>query len=827
MQSDILGYFKDDKEYLARIGTEINELLYKAPHGAVVKGRVLAENLTKEIAKLEGEEYLNSLTQAERLKKLSEDEILDIEIYKAFNSVRRLGNIAAHEEIEGDLEAALSIHRNLHKIICWFIEVYCDPEFESKPYQTPKPANNNDNDEKIDMILGQLAQFMNANQPKNILYSAKADEEQEGSNSETIEDKVKYTSSEEVEKVEEMSEVDKSEEELEKEIAKANDYEEDEECNLVDIKINKDCLVHDLKRLKESSKEAVENLSTFSDFKDYMHVKRKVEDELYDIIEKSSESSKGELILVCGGVGDGKSHLISYFKNKYPEIMDRFDMHNDATESFEPGKTSIDTLNDVLDSFSDDNIDNTNDKFILAINLGALSNFIDSKYGSRFTKLKKYVEAKGILEVDISESSYDEESSFQFINFSDYHIYSLTEEKPKSKYLEDIIKNITQEHKNNVFKNSYKNNCKNCSVNYKCPVKVNYEMLMEDSVREALIDVVVESVVKDKLIVSTRSLLNFIYDFLVNTTLDNKNHKEIIKYIEKIDCKEFINCIFTSNLFDHKELSYILASISKIDPINSKSENLDNVIIKLNITEDMTNVFSEYIEANNDSYLSTILNKNEEIENVMNGQKNKSDKENIKNKLIDMFIRLNLFIPKKELDLKDKTYLEYMKCIYYFNKCEKKNLSSLYKNIKESIYRWNGDCEIDKINLSIGRNQIRYKMSQALDIKPDLSNLKIDDEVELFKFKPNLTLIYKNVQKNKSYSIDIDFNLYELLMRVKNGYRPNKNDKYNYISFVEFINKIQKLGNQDKEVYIEDRSGCKISKYKLVYDEDFEEFKFI
>ncbi|MEG2868852.1 MAG: DNA phosphorothioation-dependent restriction protein DptF [Terrisporobacter sp.] len=821
MQSDILGYFKDDKEYLARIGNEINELLYKAPHGAVVKGRVLAENLTKEIAKLEGEEYLNSLTQAERLKKLNEDEILDIEIYKAFNSIRRLGNIAAHEEIEGDLEAALSIHRNLHKIICWVIEVYCDPEFDSKPYQTPKPTNNNDNDEKIDMILGQLAQFMNANQSNNLLSTTKADEEQEELNSETIEDKVKYTSSEEIEK---LAEVDKSEEELEKEIVEVNDSEEDD---LVDIKINKDCLVYDLKRLKESSKEAVENLSTFSDFKEYMHVKRKVEDELYDIIEKASESNKGELILVCGGVGDGKSHLISYFKNKYSEMMDKFDMHNDATESFEPGKTSIDTLNDILDSFSDDNIDTTNDKLILAINLGALSNFIDSKYGSRFTRLKKYVEAKGILEVDISESSYDEVSSFQFINFSDYHIYSLTEEKPKSKYLEDIIKNITQDHKNNVFKNSYKNNCKTCSVNYKCPVKVNYEMLMEDSVREALIDVVIESVVKDKLIVSTRSLLNFIYDFLVNTTLDNKNHKEIIKYIEKIDCKEFANCIFTSNLFDHKELSYILASINKIDPINSKSENLDNVIIKLNITEDMTNVFSEYIEVNNDSYLSTIFNKNEEIENVMNRQKNKSDKENIKNKLIDMFIRLNLFIPKKELDLKDKTYLEHMKCIYYFNKGEKKNLSSLYKNIKESIYRWNGDCEVDRINLSIGRNQIRYKMSQALDIKPDLSNLKIDDEVELFKFKPNLTLIYKNVQKNKSYSIDIDFNLYELLMRVKNGYRPNKNDKYNYISFVEFINKIQKLGNQDKEVYIEDRSGSKISKYRLVYDEDFEEFKFI
>ena len=215
---------------------------------------------------------------------------------------------------------------------------------------------------------------------------------------------------------------------------------------------DKYCLINDLKKLKESSKEAVENLSSFSDFKSYMHVKRNVEDELYSIIEKSSKSKKGELILVCGGVGDGKSHLISYFRNKYPEMMDKFKMHNDATESFEPGKTSIDTLNDVLDNFSDENIDKTSEKFILAINLGALSNFIDSKYGYRFTKLKEYVDEKGILDISISDSSYNEKSSFQFINFSDYHIYSLIDEKARSKYLEDIIKNITQEEKTMYLK---------------------------------------------------------------------------------------------------------------------------------------------------------------------------------------------------------------------------------------------------------------------------------------------------------------------------------------------------------------------------------------
>ncbi|WP_052952104.1 DNA phosphorothioation-dependent restriction protein DptF [Paraclostridium benzoelyticum] len=807
MVNDILEYFNTDREYLKKLAYEIKEALYSYPHSAVVKGRLLAEYISKEIATLEGEDYLNSLTQVDRIKKLNEEGLIDFEIYKAFNSIRKLGNIAAHDEIEGELEAALSIHRNLHKIICWFIEVYVDPSFESIVYKTPNPMVNDNSNEKIEQMLGQLTQFMNS----SITQSLNTVDVETNKNH-VIEDLHSIKEKEN----DESSETDNY---LTQEIEGL-----EEEC--INIETSKKCLINDLKRLKESSKEAVENLSSFSDFKSYMHVKRDVESELYSIIEKSSQSNRGELILVCGGVGDGKSHLISYFRNKYPDMMNKFNMHNDATESFEPGKTSIDTLNDVLDGFSDENIDTTSEKFILAINLGALSNFIDSRYGERFKKLKSYVEEKGILDVSISDSSYNEQSSIQFINFSDYHIYSLNDGVARSKYLDDIIKNITQEHKHNVFKNSYKNNCISCSVNYKCPIKANYEMLMKESVRESLISIVIESVVKDKLIVSTRSLLNFIYDFLVNTILDNKNDKELIEYIGKINCEEFIDCVFTSNLYDHKELSYILASISKIDPINAKSESLDNVIIKLNTTDDMTNVFNEYIEINNDSYLSTILNKNEEIQNVMNGQKNKCDKEKIQNKLIDMFIRLNLFISKKELDLKDTIYVNYMKNVYYFNKGEKKNLSSLYKNVKEASYRWNGDSEDGTINLSIGRNQIRYKMSQRLNIKPDLSNLKINDSNELFKFNPNLNLIYKSEEQGKSYGIDIDFNLYELLMRVKNGYRPNKNDKYNYINFVEFINKIQKLGNQNKEIYIEDRSGSKNLKYKLVYDEDFEEFKF-
>ena len=590
--------------------------------------------------------------------------------------------------------------------------------------------------------------------------------------------------------------------------------------------INNNCLIDELKKLKESSKEAVENITSFSEFKNYMHVKRNVQDELFNIIEKSSKSDSSKLILVCGGVGDGKSHIISYFKNNYLDMMSEFEIHNDATESFEPGKTSIDTLNDVLKDFNDDNILHSNKKLILAINLGALSNFIDSKYQENFKNLKQYVEEKKILDVDISDNSYEEESNFQFINFSDYHIYSLTEEKAKSQYVEDIINKIVQDDERNIFKNSYKSNCQNCDINYKCPIKINYEMLMKESVKEKLIDVLIECVVKDKLIVSTRSLLNFIYDFIVNTELDNKNNEELKVYIDKISCEQFIKCIFVSNLFEHRELSQILNSLNKIDPINSISEDLDNIIIKLNITEDIAGVFNSYLNIDGNNYLESLMSKNDVIEDEKMKLKTKTEQNYLIDSLINMFIRLNIFIPRENLNLNDKIYLEYMKNLYYWNIGDIDNIENLYSDVKVAIYNWNGEALDGRINISVGKNQMRYKISQKLNLEADLSNIKVNESEELLKFNPSLIIGYESEEDGINYKIDIDFNLYELLMRIKNGYRPNKNDKYNYINFVEFINKIQKLGSQNKEIYIEDKQGLGVSNYKLVYKQAFGRFEF-
>ena len=212
------------------------------------------------------------------------------------------------------------------------------------------------------------------------------------------------------------------------------------------------CLIDELKKLRESSKEAVESLDAFSDFKEYMHVNRPIEGELLKLVEEVKKSEGQQLILVCGSVGDGKSHLISYLKSKNEELFSHFNLHNDATESNHPHRTANETLEVVLEVFNDERLnENVENKLIIAINLGMLNNFLNSKEGERFKKLKRFVEDKKILETKIVDCSYDESSHFNFVNFTDYHNYTLSEKGIEHNYLKNLFDKVVDKHEKKFF----------------------------------------------------------------------------------------------------------------------------------------------------------------------------------------------------------------------------------------------------------------------------------------------------------------------------------------------------------------------------------------
>ena len=64
-------------------------------------------------------------------------------------------------------------------------------------------------------------------------------------------------------------------------------------------------LTKELNRLRKSSSDSIDNVESFTQFKKYMHVIRKAEEDLRQILHSVNASGKKTLVLLCGSAGDG------------------------------------------------------------------------------------------------------------------------------------------------------------------------------------------------------------------------------------------------------------------------------------------------------------------------------------------------------------------------------------------------------------------------------------------------------------------------------------------------------------------------------------------
>lgn len=593
---------------------------------------------------------------------------------------------------------------------------------------------------------------------------------------------------------------------------------------------NREHLIDALKRCKQSSKEAVENLGQFSSFKRYMHVQRPVEIELEKHINNAYTSQGAQLILVCGGVGDGKSHILSYLKDKLPFLKDTnaFYLHNDATESFSPRKTSIETLAAVLEPFSDKGLQQGGTKnIVLAINLGALNNFIDSEYGIAFSRLRDFVHKKRILESVIDEEVTPDDHIFKYVNFSDYHLYQLTEQGPKSDYIKGIFQKITQKTEDNPFYQAYLYDYEdNRDIAIRNPIIQNYELFQHEDVQEKIIDILIQAMVKEKLIISTRGLLDFIYNILVPACMENMNYLQIKEFIKVLDFKDYTSSLLPFQLFEKKDASSIHQAIYQINPTRVRTEELDQYLIEFKSRKDGAYLFSKYIDINRLPYFAKSFLQNSPWRNPES-----KEQQTYRRLLVKLFVYLYYLIPKMEYgSFADLTYQQFMKYLYYWNKREWSKLAKLYRDdVREAVYKWNGEGNGELIYVQIGQPQTQYYALQKLEIEPHVVRTPSLPNEELFKFLTMMHLQFKtkNSSDQSIASIDIDYTLYSFLVRINRGYRPNKKDKFQFIKFVEFIETLSEFGKNKEEIVFESKQFGKTTRYRLKYDETFDQYSFM
>ena len=731
---------------------------------SVIQAGTACELITKFVANFIGKPELNELKQYKRLNKLSRYyDLIPPTILSSFHKIRTIRNDVLHNEVIPSADYSHQIHRRLFNICVWFYNQYGLGDTISSEYEGP-------------------------------IYSSKQGENGEDKGSDTI----TPPDEDEIEKL--KREVEKFKEgkgEQRTTILHEND-------NLLNYPFNlnhNSYLLNELSKLNISSSQSVENEENLNDFKKYIHVERSIQREFIDELKRVVNEDSSHLIMLCGNVGDGKSHLLAYTKTHYPELYNKFNINGDATQSYYTTKNEVETLANELISFNDENIDNSSEKFILAINLGVLNNFLDSDYcNNEYTKLKQIIENANLFDSDIISHNIIQDK-VSFITFTDYNLFELNGDSDtnyvSSNYIFSLLNKITSPDKlNNPFYRAYLMD-KDNDIN--SPIIYNYEMLCDEELQQVLVEYIIRVFVEQKKIISTRDLFNTIYELLVPS--------EIINYSKEDSIDDFVDYLLPNMLFNNTGRSKLLTFVSYYDPTKVRNEQLDEFIIKFNITSDLSKIIQEYfntakLEIFNDyfdyySYLS---------ECSYSG----------KLTLIITLIRLAVFYGKNEFKqcFIEDNYINYLKYLYFYNAQNRSGYNSLFADIKKAIFELKGSIKKDYICIDELES---FKVSKELKLKPHNDYFEIVGDELSNRFKTSIK-IYFSVHPNKEkVPLEVDYPLYSAICKLKDGYKPNNVEKEKLILFEEFINA---LINQSSSDYLFIKNTELDVDFTFEYDED-------
>lgn len=546
-----------------------------------------------------------------------------------------------------------------------------------------------------------------------------------------------------------------------------------------------------LGKLRKLSAESVENTSAFAPFKEYLHVERPVEKELRELLRQANAKLDKCLILLCGSAGDGKSHLISYLKNVDQEnLLKDYYPYNDATESSEPVLTSIDTLAEKLSSFSDDcYLNNDGKKMIVAINLGTLNNFIESEKGKKYTKLKQYVVNNGIFSGYSQKCSFKEDSVFQHVSFSDYQIFSIREGGVETSFLEQLLEKVFRKTNENPFYQAYQSGT-TCSMCERCPVRHNFEFLSDKKVQKSIINRIIEAVIKDKAIVSTRDVLNLLYDLIVHPDFNPDRigvGTSDIKYLT-----DYINWTTPMLLNEYADVSPLLNCIRLHDILKIRNSNSDNDAMRFHSLENIHDVFTR----------STVETPYQVLDNLTDISRLGGIKPDLKKIIYRFIVRLDAIKTDVQLNLKQQRLQEFISYLYYQNSGNETELGDLYEATEKAVLKWDGQFEDNYICID-NTNEFFWVLEQLqLNAAINTEAVKISGSIQ--RFAPTLKVKFSKELKPQSEiaELNIDFALYELISDMREGYRPTVQDKNHHADFVSFVQRLINFGNKEARIML-------------------------
>lgn len=487
-----------------------------------------------------------------------------------------------------------------------------------------------------------------------------------------------------------------------------------------------------------------------------LYVAMPIEDAVYNAVEKVNYEV-GQIFFLCGSSGDGKSELLIQAKNR---AKTHVKFHFDATHSFDPHETAVQTLDKLFDEFEQGGI-----SLVVGINVGMLANYAQEGNNQRFkTAIQAYQEDKKQL------------TGFTFINFEDYPKFKITSDGVEADFAHKIFARITSAN-SLLFDIFQKESAESIDAENQRLV-VNYRLLCLPEVQEVIIELLFKArLVRDQFL-TARALLDFIYQLLTGP-----------------------GYLF-DNLFNGGD-NELADKLVEFDPALLRTKTIDRFLMSadLELSDELFDAFCHEISAkygvphlsNPTSYIRLfyVLKDSQLVANFPQ-QFQEDFAQRLLNDYLDVY-RLHVF--------KDDTLVWREKLKAFYNK---QLISALRLYINRNA------PQLSNKQFLVAQGDT-YKIAAQLDLKPDIVAIKGSRDV-----KPNAFMAQLKVGRDV-LQIEVNINLFELLERINAGYRPSKNNRSAVILLNEVANKVSLAARESSELLV----SSDTAQYKFSLDDGY------
>ncbi|GIB76489.1 DNA phosphorothioation-dependent restriction protein DptF [Vibrio cholerae] len=504
------------------------------------------------------------------------------------------------------------------------------------------------------------------------------------------------------------------------------------------------------------STEREQNQDHLVEFKRYIYIKTDIETDF----KKTLISAKSnQVIFLCGSSGDGKSEILTQYSQKHKATHD---FHLDATHSFAPNQTAIHALDQRFSEFKQ-----SNKPLVVGINVGMLGNYAEEG-------ADEHIDVKNAARSFLTRNHSQIPEQYVFLDFEDYPKFTFNNEGSASDFAEQFLKRLTAQTLDNPFYVLYDKELKSQGHTR---LTANFALLSRPAVQKSLIGLLLKArLIKDQFL-TARALLDFIFQLLA------------------------ADGYLFDNLFSDSD-NELLSRIQSFDPSNIHTRTVDEFVLEhgLGIEDEQFSAFRakinelgffEITEATSFLRLFYLLRGDNELSNdfvtlIQN---------EFTNNLVETYA--SVWMLHRDFDGSGKM---------------RKVLGSFYKEtLIAALHRY---CNrhaptLDKDEYLVSELN-GYKTAVSLEVKADFSAIQNSALEKIGTFNA-----YLKVDDQSLKAMPISVRLLELLVKIGQGYRPNKHDKNAVLLLDEVLEQMLTVAKQKETLFIlkEDK------RYKIVLEE--------